>query len=156
MKKNKIIVIAVIAIFILVGAGFFVFAKDKNGQEKTVAQKPAAHEEPKVKEVKPDDIGLTLTARSDNKAVNMTIKNLSGISSIDYELNYDASGNIPRGVIGSIEIKPSDSVIKRELLLGTCSKNICKYDAGVTEVNLVLKLIYSNGEIGSVEEKLKL
>ena len=156
MKNPKIIGVVALLIIILGGAGYFVYAKNKI-QEKPLAQNTVSNlEEPKVKEVKPEEIGLSLSARSDGKAVNMTINNVSGISSIDYELNYNAEGNIPRGVIGSIEIKPSDSVIKRELLLGTCSRNVCKYDAGVTEVNLVLKLTYSNGEFGSVEQKLSL
>lgn len=156
MKNPKIIGVVAILIIILGGAGYFVYAKSKT-QDKPLAQNTVSNsEEPKVKKVKPEEIGLALVARADNKAVNMVIKNLSGISSIDYELNYNAEGNIPRGVIGSVEVKSGDSVIRRELLLGTCSKNVCKYDAGVTEVDLVLKISYSNGEIGSVEQKLSL
>lgn len=156
MKKIKVIGIVLVAILILGGGVYFIISKNNNSKAQSALQKVAVNEEPKVKEVKPEDIGLTLAARADNHAVNMTIKNISGISSIDYELNYNAQGNIPRGVIGTIEIKPNDSILKRELLLGTCSRNVCKYDEGVTEVDLVLKINYSNGEIGSVEQKLSL
>jgi len=40
--------------------------------------------------------------------------------------------------------------------LGTCSSGTCKYDKGVTEVSVVIRINYANGEVGVAESKISL
>lgn len=163
-KKKKLLLIGgIIVLLIIAGAGLL-FAFNSSAPP----QKPSdlAPGEQKVKMLKPEDIGLTLTPRNDKKAVNMRITKLSGIKSIEYEISYDADvvdtesgqkNTTPRGVVGSpIEIKDSDTEIRREIELGTCSRNICKYDKVVSDVKFVIKVTYKNGDVGSVEQKIAL
>ncbi|OGH10541.1 MAG: hypothetical protein A2857_00445 [Candidatus Levybacteria bacterium RIFCSPHIGHO2_01_FULL_36_15] len=153
LGKKKIILISLF-ILIVGGAGVFIFVLGSSNK-KPEAKKTLINQE-NIKQLKPEDIGLSLTPRADKKAVNMVVTKFNGVSSFDYEVNYNASGNIPRGVIGSIDVKSAGPSIKREILLGTCSRNVCKYDQGVTEVDFLIKVNFANGEIGSVQQKLNL
>lgn len=159
IKKNKIWVITVAVVVVLGAAGgYFIFA----GQGK--APVPVQQTEKPVKQVKPEEIGLILTPRADNKAIVMKITKLGGVSSVEYEVSYDATvteegqtNNIPRGAVGSpILIKPTDTSINREILLGTCSASVCKYDKVTSEIKFVIKVTYSNGDIGSIEQSISL
>jgi hypothetical protein len=81
--------------------------------------------------------------RSDRKAINATFSNLSQIYSVSYDLRYDANG-VTQGVAGSITNNKEGSVL-RELIFGTCSANICRYDIGVTNARLIITTTLKNG-----------
>jgi len=158
LKKNKII-IGVVVILIIAALGIWYFVLPKGGSN-TANQNSS---EQQVKEIKPEDIGLELALSSDKKNVEMTITKLTGIKTLEYELSYDAeekdpesgeTSTVPKGAVGSpIEIG-SQSSIKREILLGTCSANKCRYDKVKSDIKVVIKVTYSSGEIGSVEMTL--
>lgn len=50
------------------------------------------------------------------------------------------SGVIDRGVVGTIDTKEKKGEYEQEILFGTCSKNICKYDKGVENGTLTLHI----------------
>lgn len=156
VKKN--IAVVVIIVVILLGlVGYMLWARS---QAQTTTQ---VEEEKQVKQLSPSDIGLELSARADGKAVIMKVTKLTGIKSIEYEVSYDAevtdegeTNNIPRGVIGSpIETK-GESEIEREVLLGTCSASVCKYDNVTSAIKFLIKVNFSNGEVGVVEDEISL
>ena len=160
IKKNQTLVIIVVVVAVLgIVGGYFLF----KGQGKAPAPAQQGQEKP-VKAVKAEDVGLTLVPRADNKAIVMKIAKLGGLSSVEYEVSYDASvteagqtNTIPRGAVGSpIQIKPTDTSINREILLGTCSVNVCKYDKVISAIKFVIKVSYSNGDVGSIEQAVSL
>lgn len=152
-----ILIIASIIIF------FSVFPKGTSTQ-KQAPEKTKVEEMQSIKQLSATDIGLTLTLRSDKKAINMVIANLSGIQSIEYEATYDVEVKdgkdtlkVPRGIGPStIELTSADKQIIRELELGTCSKNVCKYDKVVSDITFLIKVNFQNGDVGSVEQKVQL
>jgi hypothetical protein len=81
---------------------------------------------------------VTLTPRSDGKEFTMDLTRIKDAETVEYELVYLSQG-LSRGVIGSIDLE-GESTIVRKLLLGTCSRNVCKYDEGVEEGTLTLRL----------------
>ena len=116
-------------------------------------------EEKQVKQVDSSEIGLELSLRSDKKAVIITATKLSGIASIEYELTYDAqvteegeAHSVPRGAIGKLTIRGGEA--SAEVDLGTCSASVCKYDKVVSDIKVILKVNYENGEVGQVEDKI--
>ncbi len=155
MLQNKTLLIGgILVLFVLAGGGYYVFSANKPAQSTDVVQKV---QEDVVPTIKPDDLGLTFTARSDNKAVKFIITNIKGITSVDYEISYTAKGDIPRGVIGRVETKSIDTQIETKYIdLGTCSSGKCKYDEGVTSVKLVLKITKTDGKNYSSEQTLAL
>jgi len=76
-------------------------------------------------------------------------------------LTYDAqvtedgeSATVPRGAVGELTIR--GGIAQAEVDLGTCSANVCKYDKVVSDVKVVIKVNFENGEIGAVEDTILL
>lgn len=152
--KNKLVLIGgAVVLLVLIGVLYFVFGKTKNTTE---TQVPTTAEEEAIT-MQPEDIGLTLTASPGNKEVVMKISDVSKFSSFEYEMNYDAvidGETVPRGAIGSGEVKSSDTSITRSITIGTCSSGKCKYDLGVTKVSFLIRLNLKTGEIAIVQKDL--
>ena len=141
MKKEIIILISVLVV--IIGGFFFIKAKSKP------AKKAIPTPMPEVEEVLPtvseDEFNATLTPRYDKKAVILKIEKIpGGTKTIEYEMTYDTEG-VERGVMGTITVKPEEKTINREILLGTCSKNVCVYDKNVEEIKLVLRIETDKG-----------
>lgn len=102
-----------------------------------------------------------LYPRRDGNALVLNIKRTSSYDSISYDLAYTSTvdettvagskvlddgegqakgGNIDRGVSGTIDTKEKKGEYEQEILFGTCSKNVCKYDKGVRNGTLTLHI----------------
>jgi len=138
------------------GAGAYFILGQKSTEQPVQVEEI---EELIIEEVSADDIGLVLTPSRDNKSVKMEISKISDIYSIEYEVSYEAEGkegNVPRGVIGTVEVKDNSLEIERDILLGTCSSNVCRYDTVISDIKFVIRINYKDGKIGSVEEEVSL
>lgn len=100
-----------------------------------------------------------LFPRRDGNALILNIKRTSSYSEISYDLAYTSKeesavsgtkvlndgegqmkGSIDRGVSGQLDTKDKKGEIELEILFGTCSKNVCKYDQGVENGTLTLRI----------------
>ena len=105
-----------------------------------------------------------LSPRRDGNALVLSLKRTSSYDSISYELAYTSKteevamegnkvksisgdgegdiggGAIDRGVQGTIDTKDKKGEYEQEILFGTCSKNVCKYDKGVENGTLTLHI----------------
>ncbi len=136
MKKAALILVPVLLIVVL--GGFF-FLKSRSASPGGPAPTTTPQSGFTVPEAQEKGVEVSLTPRYDNKAVILKVDKLpADVTSVEYELAYEAKGGLPRGVLGKIEVK-SQGTILREILLGTCSRNVCVYDEGVTKVKLTLK-----------------
>ncbi|MDP2860873.1 MAG: hypothetical protein Q8N98_04135 [bacterium] len=119
---------------------------EKKTDIKTELQNPAADTVVnKILEKRPYVI---LRPRNDGRAVNLELENITDMKGADYELIYLTNG-LERGVIGHFDIEKElvkSGKIFRELLLGSCSRNVCKYDENVEGGNLTLRYTNSDGE----------
>lgn len=109
----------------------------------------------------PEGPYAALFPRRDGNALVLNLKRTSSYDSISYELAYTSnpeeikvagnkisddgegnsiSGSIDRGVVGNIETKEKKGEYEQEILFGTCSKNVCKYDKGVENGTLTLHI----------------
>lgn len=103
----------------------------------------------------------TLFPRRDGNALVLNLKRTSSYDAITYELAYTSradeiavkgnnvsdsgdgaapGGAIDRGVQGTIDAKDKKGEYEQEILFGTCSKNVCKYDQGVENGTLTLHI----------------
>jgi len=168
MAKNKIIIIVVVVIVIvLIVAGYFLFFNPSKSQPQE-QESNTTNSSMAPKEISPDEIGLELKASSDNHKIQIIIGNPKGIKSITYEVTYEAdsteaerseggSDRIPRGITGDIDIESDDSEFKSPWIdLGSCSKNICRYDKGVEKVDFIFKITKSDNSIYVTEESISL
>lgn len=109
-----------------------------------------------------------LFPRRDGNALILNLKRTASYDSISYELAYTSRseevaiegskikkttgdgesvgsvGSIDRGVAGTIDTKDKKGEYEQEILFGTCSKNVCKYDKGVENGTLTLHIKKGN------------
>lgn len=81
--------------------------------------------------------------RGDHLALNIYFGGLNLTNSVSYTLSYTSSG-IAQGVAGTI--KPAGNSISRQLLFGTCSKNVCRYHQNITDMRLVVTSSMKSGK----------
>lgn len=150
--NKKIIIIIVIILLVVGGAGsYLILGRSSSGKESL----PPQIQQEVIPTIPPSELGLTLSARSDNKALILEMTKLKDISAVDYELSYTSKGNISRGAIGHIDIKPTDTGIKRAIVLGTCS-DVCHYDEEVSNIKLILKITKTDGKAYQAEQGFEL
>jgi hypothetical protein len=167
MFKNKIFLAAlVVGLLLVAGVGYFVFGANSN---KPVVEEEHSEEEG-VHTMSPEEVGLSMEASPDKKKVRFKLAKASGFTHVEYELTYEADqsaaeieeggeagGKTQKGIIGEEDFASGASTYETKWLdLGTCSRNICRYDTGVTEVKLILKLTKADGSIHQVEDTLAL
>lgn len=152
-KKFVIIGAVILVLVILGGSSWYVLSTKKT---ETTANVPVDQQEA-VPTLSPDAIGLSLTPTDSKggKAIDMLLTKIAGITSIDYEVSYNVVGNIPRGVIGHIDINSGDSTAKQQVFLGTCS-DVCHPDNVISAVKFTLKITKSDGKIYQVEQSVDL
>lgn len=102
-----------------------------------------------------------LFPRRDGNALVLNIKRTSSYDEISYDLAYTSKAeekkvsgtkiiedgesavpgeSIDRGVSGTIDTKGKKGEYEQEILFGTCSKQVCKYDQGVENGTLTLHI----------------
>lgn len=154
LLKNKIAWV-VIVLVVISGLLFFLFMKPNAQTSDTFS----SDETLDVKQVSSDELGLELSLKQNGQVVNMKILNVDGISSIEYDLTYDAEVEgldepTGRGVTGVFEIDGGE--VDEDIDLGTCSRKVCKYDTVVSDVTVILRINYENGEVGAAEAKISI
>lgn len=75
--------------------------------------------------------------RSDHLAVTVNFSGLDNIESIAYCLTYISNGR-RQGACGSIT-PAGQTNVSRELLLGTCSRNVCTFFPNVKNLRLAVR-----------------
>ncbi len=159
MKKlleNKLALIGIGAVVVVALVAGFLFMQ--NSKKSEVVTEEEMMEEEAI-EISPEDIGLVLTPNAAGTEVVMEITDVSKFDSFEYEMNYDAEVDgevVPRGAIGSGEVNPGETSIKREITIGTCSSGKCKYDAGVAKISFIIRLNLKDGQTGLVKKDLEL
>ena len=134
-------------IFVALGAflflfAFLVFPKTVNAKRrlpravsiKTGGSAPAAR----------TSRGVTAKVRfrGDRLAIIVDFSNLGIASRISYNLSYTTRGTT-QGAGG--DISSSGGSTTRELIFGTCSGGVCRYDSGITKARFVVTTVLKNG-----------
>lgn len=90
--------------------------------------------------------GITSSVRfrGDRRAINATFTNLGIASAISYQLTYDVNG-ITQGAGGSVSTAGPEPVV-REILFGTCSHGICRYDSGIKNAKFTVTTTLKSGK----------
>lgn len=133
LTSYKFTITLVATLLLLVAGGFFAY-------QKIIASKTV---ETSLEEVDlifdPEGPFALLFPRRDGNALVLNIKRTASYDVISYELAYTSEG-IDRGVMGDINMGEKKGEYEQEILFGTCSKNVCKYDTGVENGTLTLHI----------------
>lgn len=125
-------------VVLVLGFTLFLTGCNRNKQEVKPTPTPAAQFSD-IKILKPGEgPSVDLVPRADKKAVTLKIEEItSDIKKIEYELVYDTDG-VQRGVLGTLDHK-GKTEISKEILLASCSKNVCVFDKNVENLFLTVK-----------------
>ena len=152
--KNPKVVIAVLAALIVV-SGALIY--------KTVTKTPPPAPAPSEvqEEIVPADSAITLgvtKVRAKDNTLDIQVAGLGGkYTSLSYELTYESEGLIKGVNSGSkpIDVAGQDT-FSREVYLGTCSRNVCKPDAGVKKVSVVIEFTDTAGARSQLSKEFDL
>jgi hypothetical protein len=144
MNKKTGIIVGVLALLLVV-TGVVVY--------KAVSTKPATQVTEDITPVilPPVDSSISVDLTESKSAANTVIISIKGLANkmttIAYEMTYDSQGLIKGVNSGS---KPADvsgkDTFERDIYLGTCSRNVCKPDIGVSKVTLNLEFTDTFGK----------
>lgn len=90
-------------------------------------------------------VGVSVRFRGDRRAIVVNFSNLTSASRVNYTLSYNTRGTT-QGAGGTIDPSTTGSTASRELLFGTCSHGVCRYDSGITNAKLVVVYTLQNGK----------
>ena len=144
--KNKTTIIGIILVVLLLGTGLLVYKVVSKGKSApAIVQQDTPEVLPTVSP------SVTVTAALSKSAANTVTIKATGLNgtmvSVGYELTYESQGLIKGVDSGSsaIDVTGKD-MFERDIYLGTCSRNVCKPDVGVTKVSIVLKFTDKSGQ----------
>lgn len=163
-KQKGFLIGLIILLVVGVGGGVFAFVSSS----KAPAEEETVDNSLVVETLTAEQLGLTMEAKPDKKAVKFKIEKAGDIKTIEYQVTYEADSTaqeraeggeerVQRGITGESDVKGSDLTYESEWLdLGSCSRNVCRYDSGVETVELTLKIVKKNGKTYEAQDSLEL
>lgn len=82
---------------------------------------------------------VNLFPRTDGKELSIVVDQVKNATKLEYEVEYTTK-DIISGFFGTIDLAKETLPVTKKGLFGTCSKNVCRYDEGVSGGSLVLRL----------------
>jgi len=97
-----------------------------------------------VSTAKSTSTGVTVKVkfRPDRKGVILNFGNLTTATGVGYDLIYDTRGTT-QNAGGAIKI--SSDIANTEVIFGTCSSGVCRYDSGISNAKLQVFITLKNG-----------
>lgn len=135
MKKFSILLILLFS--------FFLFTKNAEAKVLPQAQK-TGQKSTAVKASGGSRVGVSPVLRPDRRALIVNFSNLQNANSVSYLLTYKTSTQ-NEGARGNLNLGGSSNVTS-ELLLGTCSKNVCRYHTGIKDAKLEISYTSKSGK----------
>lgn len=134
----KQIVISILIVFFL----FPVFSQVAEAKRLIPQAKPSSStsKAPKITR----GVKTSVKFRGDRRAINATFTNLGIASSVSYNLSYTSRGT-SQGAGGTINPADSPDPTSREIIFGSCSAGVCRYDSGITNAKFVVTTTLKNG-----------
>jgi hypothetical protein len=80
--------------------------------------------------------------RSDRKGVILNFGNLTATTGVSYDLIYDTRGTT-QNAGGAVKI--SSATANTEVIFGTCSAGVCRYDSAISNAKLQVFITLKNG-----------
>jgi len=138
MKKKVLIAVIVVLVLALFGGGWLVWQKTKKPKETGATPTPTP--EGIIVEVSLKERPfVSLTPSSDGHWLTINVSRIKEATTLEYELLYNTASGAMQGSINTVSLEGRTSYSKR-ILLGSESSGNYKYDQGVEEGSLTVKL----------------
>lgn len=135
MKKN-LLVILIIGLIVILLVGGSLFLRSRKAKEPSPTLKPEGVLIETTLEERPF---ISLTPSSDGHWLTLEITRIREADSLEYELLYNTATGATQGSINTVNLKGESSYTKK-ILLGSESSGHYKFDEGVTQGSLTVRL----------------
>ncbi len=135
----KRVPILLIGLFVLL-----IFAKTAEAKILPQAQTAKIGQSSSVGQTAVSGIRVFPKLRYDKRALIVNFANLQNATDVSYALTYNTSVQ-QEGVMGSLNLDGSSNT-SQEFLFGTCSKNVCKYHTGISNMHLEVSYTARSGK----------
>lgn len=151
-KTKKIVLIALPLLVVVVGLAiaFFVFNKPKVTTQSDNSEFAEAVDDLEAIPTVTADVKVSLESIQPKKEIKLVVGGVpTGTKSIEYELTYSTKDQDSQGVFSTAS--PDKGALtfgkdfERDITLGTCSKNVCKYHVITSPIKVSLKFEGSYG-----------
>lgn len=143
MKYKKLIIGGFI-VALVVTVGLVLKAVSKPADNEQVAEETI-----ESSDIVPLDPAITVDVKSSAAKANTIVLTVVGLGGkmvkVGYEVSYDSNGLIKGVSSQPLDVTGKDT-FDREIYLGTCSRNVCKPDTGVTAVTVSLEFTDAAGK----------
>jgi len=153
MQKNRKIMIAVIAIVLAVAVliGFVLLRKPAPAEVKKTSQLIESQEDTEPIPTVGPEVKVKLVSVQPMKEVKLVVDGVPAkTTSLEYEFTYSTKDQESEGVFSTARLKEGETsfpkTFERQITLGTCSKNVCRYHVITSDIVVRLKF---EGEYGS-------
>lgn len=159
LKDKKILAgIAAILVVILLVGGFFLYKNQSSSaaDDESIDELIDASNLP---ELSPEDIGMVVTVREDNKALMFELTKADDIEKVEYTIEYEATtdeGIANQGIFGEMNIGTDGRTDTDFREFGTCSAGRCRYDNVTSDITINLKVTKKDGKEYQVKKVVKL
>lgn len=157
--KNNVLMYGVVGLLVvlLIGGGAFMFLKNRNATNEN--SEIEGIEEVELPKIDAKELGLEIKVSADKRFVQFSMKNAKDITRLDWEFSYEADvpktpdmeveegARVTQNLGGSAELEGEESFTSERRELGTCSTGgKCRFDTGITEIELMVKVTKKDGK----------
>ena len=156
LKNKKVIAAVAVFVVLIIAAGALFLFKNQSSSETSSDDLIATFDLP---ELSPEEIGMEVTVRKDQKALMFELTKADDIARVEYTIEYEKEldgETVPEGIFGEMNIG-EDGITKTDFReFGTCSAGRCRYDNVISDVTIVLKVTKKDGKEYQVTKIVKL
>ncbi len=158
LKDKKLLtILGVVLAVVLIGGGLFFFmSKNSSGSDEVSDE---LVDNSNLPELSPEDIGMVVTLRDDNKALMFELTKANDIEKVEYTIEYEAQteeGVANQGIFGEMNIGKDSRKDTDYREFGTCSAGKCRYDNVISDVTINLKVTKKDGKEYKVKKVVKI
>lgn len=135
MKKNYIVILALIGVFLILGGGFLIWRSQRAKRLSPTLEPEGVLIETTLEE-RPY---IILTPSSDGHWLTIDVTRIQDAESLEYELLYNTASGATQGSINTVQLK-GETAYSKKILLGSESSGHYKFDEGVTQGSLTVRL----------------
>lgn len=149
MKGPKLLIIILVVLLLLTGGVVYsVFRSTFYSSNPGTQSGTGIEEQEELLPTVDPSVIVSVDSASKENTVVLSVKGMaSTMKELEYELTYDSEGLIKGVNSGTkpIDVSGKDE-FEREVYLGTCSRNVCKPDKGVTKVSVAMIFTGTDGK----------
>lgn len=142
--------VGLVVLTILVVLGFVFLRKPAPVAQKSVSELEQSQDDLDAIPTTGPEVKVSIVSVQPKKEIKLVVEGVpSGTSALEYELTYSTAEQDAEGVFSTAKPDKGSTTFgtkfERQITLGTCSRNVCRYHVITSPVKVILKFEGSYG-----------